>query len=76
MRYKVVPFHAAISSSGTANDVASQLDSLIAREASSDWEYVRLESVETHVAGDSGCFGLGGKPGYTTSYHMAVFQQA
>ena len=54
MRYKVVPFRANISTSGGAADVANQLASLISSEATGGWEYVRLETVETTVAGDAG----------------------
>ena len=34
-----------------------------------------LEEVETHVAGTSGCFGIGATPAFTRSLSMAVFRQ-
>jgi hypothetical protein len=76
MQYKVVPFQARISGNGGGGDVASQLEGLIVGQAGSGWEYVRLETVETHVAGSSGCFGLGATPGQVTSYPVAVFRQS
>ena len=75
MEYKVVPFVAKITQQDTTANVAAQLETLINKYSSQGWEYVRLENVETHVAPDSGCFGLGGKPGYSTSYKMAVFKK-
>jgi hypothetical protein len=74
MRYKVLPFQAQISSNGGANDVANQLQSLIAAETAGGWEYMRLETVETYVAGTNGCFGLGATPARMTSYPVAVFR--
>lgn len=74
MRYKVVAFRANISNTAGASEVAAQLQALIAAEATGDWQYVRLETVETFVAGNSGCFGLGATPGNMTSHSAAVFQ--
>lgn len=75
MQYKVIPFIAAISHKEGAASAASQLQTLITEQASQGWEYVRLESVETFVAGSSGCFGFGAAPSTTTSYSMAVFKK-
>ncbi|MGL4585213.1 MAG: hypothetical protein ACRCVU_19800 [Flavobacterium sp.] len=76
MKYKVVPFVASIDSkNGTSNHVAEQLETLINQYASSGWIYVRLESVTTYVGADNGCFGFGGKPGYTTTRQMIVFSK-
>jgi hypothetical protein len=75
MTYKVVPFKASISSTDTAAAAASQLESLISSEAQAGWEYVRLESVDTYVAGNAGCFGLGATPGQNTSIAIAVFRK-
>jgi len=75
MEYTVVPFTANISSSGGASDASSQLESLIYSYASDGWEYVRLEQVETHIAGTSGCFGTGGTPSRTISVSMVVFRK-
>ena len=41
----------------------------------SGWEYVGLESVETYVAGNAGCLGLGATPAQVVSYSMAVFKK-
>lgn len=75
MKYKVVPFTANISSTDGASTAASQLETLIASNAAQGWEYVRLEQVDTYVAGTNGCFGLGATPSRTTSISMAVFRQ-
>jgi hypothetical protein len=75
MNYKVIPFQAQISQAGGSNDVAAQLEALICNEAASGWEYVRLETVETNVAGSNGCFGFGATPSRITSYSVAVFQK-
>lgn len=75
MEYKTVPFNASIASSGGANDAANQLKSSIDSEASAGWEFCTLANISTNVAGDSGCFGLGAKPGYTTSVQVLVFRR-
>lgn len=75
MQYKVVPFVAALSQKDGASVAASQLEALANRLASEGWEYVGLEQVETHIAGDNGCFGIGATPAKTTSVSMAVFRQ-
>ena len=59
MQYKVVPFNAAISLKEGANEAASQLEELIGRVIADGWDYVRLETIPTYVAGDAGCFGFG-----------------
>lgn len=76
MEYKVVPFVASIDpKKGTSEHVAEQLESLIRRYNDQGWEYIRLEGVSTFVHPDSGCFGLGAKPGYTTNRQMVVFKK-
>lgn len=75
MNYKVVPFTANITSTDNASAAAAQLESLISSHTASGWEYVRLEHVDTYVAGTGGCFGLGATPGRSTSVLMAVFRQ-
>lgn len=76
MEYTVVPFVASIDhKKGNSGDVARQLEQLIAQHTSNGWNYVRLESVTTFVSPDNGCFGLGGKPGYTTAKQMVVFSK-
>lgn len=74
MEYKVVPFVATASQHNlSSSKIAQQLDDLIQDQNIQGWKYVRLESVSTFVQPIDGCFGVGGKPGYMTSYQMAVF---
>ena len=75
MEYRVVPFVASIAMNDGAGAAASQLQAMIAQQASEGWEYVRLENVETHIAGNSGCFGLGATPDRTVSVSMIVFRK-
>lgn len=75
MNYKVVPFVARITQKDTTAVVADQLQNIINEYNKDGWEYVRLESVETQVAPDNGCFGFGGKPGFNTVYSMVVFKK-
>jgi ABC-type cobalamin transport system ATPase subunit len=75
MDYKVVPFTAQITQKDTTATVADQLQTLINQYSSQGWEYVRLENVETNVAPENGCFGIGAKPGFTTSFKMVVFKK-
>ncbi|CAH0129418.1 hypothetical protein MP478_17365 [Chryseobacterium sp. WG14] len=74
MEYKVIPFVATANQQNmSAKNIAEQLDNLIKIHTNNGWEYVRLESVSTYIQPVDGCFGLGQKPGYMTSYQMAVF---
>ena len=75
MEFKVVPFVAKINQNQTTTAVADQLQALISEHSASGWEYVRMESVDTFVAPDAGCFGFGAKPGYNTSFSMVVFKK-
>lgn len=76
MEFKVVPFVAKITQNQTTSAVAEQLQALISEHSAvGGWEYVRMESVDTFVAPDAGCFGIGGKPGYNTSFSMVVFKK-
>ena len=73
--YRVVPFVASIGTNATADAAAGQLQEMVQYWAQSGWEYVRLESVETHIAGDGGCFGIGATPPRVTSCSMVVFKR-
>jgi len=73
--YHVVPFVASIGQLEGAKQAADQLQALIQNLAAQGWEYVRLESVTTFVAGGAGCFGFGATPGTTTAFSMAVFRK-
>lgn len=75
MNYKVVPFVAQITQKDTTSKVAGQLQTLINEHSTQGWEYVRLENVETQVAPENGCFGIGAKPGFNTIFKMVVFKK-
>lgn len=77
MEYKVVPFTAILDQKKeTSQVVAGQLEKLIQNYNQQGWEYVRLESVSTFIQPDSGCFGIGAKPGYMSAYQIIVFSRA
>ena len=74
MEYKVVPFIASIDQNkGKPTDVAQQLEEIINQNSNQGWKYIRLESVTTLVQPENGCFGIGSKPGFTTSKQMLIF---
>ena len=73
--YKVVPFVASVGTNEGSQQAATQLEDLIRGFTNSGWEYVRLENVETYIAGNAGCLGLGATPSRLVSYSMAVFRQ-
>ncbi len=76
MEYKVIPFVASIDSKkGNSTHVAEQLEGIIKHHSNQGWNYIRLESVSTFVQPNSGCFGLGATPGYTTTRQMMVFEK-
>lgn len=75
MEYRVIPFTANIANGEGAPAAASQLQTLIATNAAQGWEYVRLEQVETHIAGTDGCFGFGAMPASSRSLSMVVFRK-
>ena len=74
MEYKVIPFVSSINrNKENSSEVAKQLEDIIRHHSNHGWEYVRVESVETYIIADAGCFGLGAKPGYMASRQMIVF---
>lgn len=75
LEYSVVPFVAVIPLGKGSDAAAAQLQFLIDTYARDDWEYVRLESVETCIQGNDGCFGIGATPPRMTVYSMAVFKR-
>lgn len=75
MAYKVVPFKATISSSGTPGDAASQVQSIIQQHVSEGWEFVSCGNIDTTIAASGGCFGVGGTPASNTSVMVLVFKQ-
>lgn len=76
MEYKVVPFVATIKQQNESTTVvAKQLENLIEQYTDQGWKYIRLESVSTVVQPDNGCFGIGAKPAFMSSYQMVVFSK-
>jgi len=76
MEYKVIPFVASIDhNKGKSSHVAEQLEEIIKHHTNQGWNYIRLESVSTFVQPENGCFGFGGKPGFTTAKQMVVFSK-
>lgn len=73
--FRVVPFVASVAMNEGAAQAAAQLEALIKSWTDKGWEYVRLESVATYVAGSAGCFGLGATQAQLVSHSMAVFRQ-
>ena len=75
MKYKVVPFSAAVSNTQDASHIASQIEGIITSYASSDWEYVGVHQLQTFKAGSNGCFGIGATPSTTITTEFIVFRQ-
>ena len=75
MQFKIVPFTAQITKDDTSATVATQMQSIIDSTVSQGWEYLRMDSVQTNVAGSSGCFGIGAQPGFTTTFNVLVFRK-
>lgn len=34
-----------------------------------------MDSVQTNVAGSSGCFGIGSQPGFSINYNVLIFKK-
>ena len=75
MNYKAKPFIAKVSSKGNSEDVASQVQTFISQEATDGWEFVSCGNIDTQIAGSDGCFGIGAKPGTSTSIMVLVFKK-
>lgn len=75
MQYHVVPFVANVNTAQGAQAAAAQLHRMVNELAAQGWEFMRLERVETVIAGNNGCFGLGATPPVTTAFSMAVFRR-
>ena len=75
MSYKVVSFSPSISGSGSSDDVAKQMESVIQQMANDGWTFVSHAASETRVSGSSGCFGLGAKPDSSTQFQFLVFKK-
>lgn len=75
MNYKVKPFIVKVSSKGSADDVASQVQSFINQETSDGWEFVSCGNIDTQIEGSNGCFGIGATPASSTSIMVLVFKK-
>ncbi len=75
MEYKVRPFNAKVSGSGTSGDVANQVQNYIASESNDGWEFVSCGNIDTTIKGSNGCFGIGASPTITTSVLVLVFKK-
>jgi hypothetical protein len=75
MQFKVVPFTAQITRNDTSTTVADQMQTIIDSANANGWTYLRMDSVQTSVAGTSGCFGIGAEPGFTTTYNVLIFSK-
>ncbi len=75
MKFKAVPFTAKIKRNHTSSTVAVQVQAIIDQYTVEGWEYLRMESVVTSVAGTDGCFGIGAEPRFTTSYQILIFRK-
>jgi hypothetical protein len=75
MNYKVKPFIAKISKGGSSSDAANQVESFINQETNDGWEFVSCGNIDTQIAGTDGCFGIGAKPGSSTSVLVLVFKK-
>jgi hypothetical protein len=75
MPYKVVSFKASIANSGTAGDVAPQVQAIIDEHDAAGWQFMNFGNVDTVIAGTSGCFGLGATAATNTSVLVLVFRK-
>lgn len=75
MQYKIVPFNASIKRDETSQAAASQLEIIVLAAAAEGWEYVRMESIPTYVAGSAGCFGFGAIAPSSRNYPVVVFRK-
>jgi len=75
MEYKVISINPVQKNNETGMQVALELEGIIKKYHVEGWQYVRIESLKTWVAGDSGCFGIGAKPGYYAERQVIVFQR-
>ena len=73
--FAVLPFVANIDMQQGASEAATQLQSVINQYSLQGWEYVRLETVETFVRGDSGCLGIGSTDSRWEHYKMIVLRR-
>jgi hypothetical protein len=73
--YKVVPFQAHISNTGSGQELATGLQQIINQEATGGWSFVQIQELTTSIAGSSGCFGLGATPGTMIYMSVLIFRK-
>ena len=79
--FSVLPFVANVANNQGSAEAAAQLESAINSAAQEGWEYMRLETVETYIAGtpsSSGCLGFGetpATPGSIDHFKMIVVRR-
>lgn len=73
--FKSVPFDPPIDRKNDAGSVSASLQTLIANEAASGWDFVGIQNHSTVVPGSSGCFGFGSTPPYPKTFSVAVFKR-
>jgi hypothetical protein len=71
--YRVVPFVASVDVYEGSSEAAAQLEALIKTWTDVGWEYVRMESLPTSIAGHVGCFGTEGSR--AAVYTVLIFRQ-
>ena len=73
-QYQVVPFIGKIKGSGTATDVASQLQAAIGQYTSQGWEFWQLSDVNIEV--QPGCLaGLLGQKASYVRFDQLIFRK-
>jgi hypothetical protein len=75
MKYKVIPFTAAVGNTQDASHIAAQIESVIEQHVTNGWEFVCVNQLQTFKAGSAGCFGLGATPPTTITSEFIVFKQ-
>ncbi len=76
MNTKVIPFSPMIKGrKQNANDVAKDLESIIAQHSTEGWEFYNFYTMETMIAGSSGCFGIGATPSTMMNLGFVVFKK-
>ncbi len=76
MSTKVIPFSPMIKGRRqNANDVANSLENIISQYSVDGWEFYNFYTMETMVAGSSGCFGIGATPSTMINLGFVVFKK-
>jgi hypothetical protein len=75
MKYKVVPFSAALSNEQDSSHLAGHVEKVISSQTDGGWEFVTISQLQTFKAGSAGCFGIGATPPTTITSEFIVFRQ-